>query len=171
LLATSVSNSAFHGAAMDRHHISLELGKFLDLLQSRYGLSRRTIATRGMYLSHETGTHTASSSSCAFNEIFALAQNFSPEDLKRLLLVNTKALTGHPMGVGLEDALAAYVLSSSCAVPPLPPDTVLDPRLSSTPLNLPIAGTPQARRTHFDFALRFAAGFGSQVAFALYARG
>ena len=166
LVATSVSNSAFHGAAMDRHHISLELGKFLEMVERDHGVSRSRIAKYGIYLSHETGTHATPSSSCAANEIFALKQNFHPSDLKHLLLANTKAYTGHPMGVGVEDAFAAYALSTpNTTCPPLPSDTVLDTAFDF-PLNLPIGKKTRS----FDFALRFAAGFGSHVAFALYAR-
>eukprot|EP00633_Aureoumbra_lagunensis_P005931 CAMPEP_0197310740 /NCGR_PEP_ID=MMETSP0891-20130614/9299_1 /TAXON_ID=44058 ORGANISM="Aureoumbra lagunensis, Strain CCMP1510" /NCGR_SAMPLE_ID=MMETSP0891 /ASSEMBLY_ACC=CAM_ASM_000534 /LENGTH=573 /DNA_ID=CAMNT_0042796525 /DNA_START=1296 /DNA_END=3017 /DNA_ORIENTATION=+ len=171
LLATHFSNSAYHGAAMDKNHIADELGQFLDYLFHRFGLTRSIIARRGLYFSHETGTHATPSSSCAANEMYALAHNFQPNDLKQFLILNTKALTGHPMGVGVEDALAAYLLSQRpVPVPPLPAETKLDANLPAD-LALPIAGTVRTQPRHdIDFALRFAAGFGSQVAFAFLTR-
>ena len=69
-------------------------------------------------------------------------------------------------GVGIEDAVAAWVLSSASGeTPPLPPETVLDENLGVA-LNLSTTSQPQDLR----YALRFAAGFGSQVALALYGR-
>ena len=81
--------------------------------------------------------------------------------MNELRLVNTKALTGHPMAVGVEDAVAAYALSRNVSFPPRPPNCVADPNLGSS---LRFADRRPAR-----YALRFAAGFGSQVAFVLYA--
>ena len=154
-----VSNSAFHGAAMCATHIASELEAFLQLVERKHGIPRSAIA-RGVYLSHETGTHATPSSSCAHNEVQALRACFG-DDLNELRLVNTKALTGHPMAVGVEDAVAAYALSRNVSFPPRPPNCVADPNLGSA---LRFADRRPAR-----YALRFAAGFGSQVAFVLYA--
>ena len=68
LVATQYSNSAYHGAAMDRKHIGAELVKFLTRLEAHHGITPDMIAKRGVYLSHETCTHASPSSSCAANE-------------------------------------------------------------------------------------------------------
>jgi 3-oxoacyl-(acyl-carrier-protein) synthase len=161
LLATQYSNSAFHGAALDRKHIGSELTRFLNDVELIHGISKAEIATHGVYFSHETSTHSSSASSCSGNEIAALRVAFGDDLLSKLLIVNTKGFTGHPMGVSFEDVTAVEVLMRQ-AVPPVPNFQVQDEYLGA--LNISKGG-PYACR----YALRFAAGFGSQVAFALYA--
>ena len=161
LLATQYSNSAFHGAALDRKHIGAELKRFLNDIEMIHGISKAEIATHGVYFSHETSTHATDASSCAGNEVAALRTAFGDDLVNKLLILNTKGFTGHPMGVSFEDVTAVEVLLKQ-SVPAVPnykePDTYLGK------LNISKGG-PYACR----YALRFAAGFGSQVAFALYA--
>lgn len=78
-----------------------------------------------------------------------------------MLIINTKGFTGHPMGVSFEDVAAVEVLLKQ-TVPAVPNYSQKDDYLGD--LNLSKGG-------HYacSYALRFAAGFGSQVAFALYA--
>ncbi|GKY98380.1 hypothetical protein MPSEU_000795600 [Mayamaea pseudoterrestris] len=161
LLHTQYSNSAFHGAALDRKHIASELQRFLADIELVHGISKTEIAEHGVYFSHETSTHASDASSCAGNEISALRQAFGDEDLSKLLILNTKGFTGHPMGVSFEDVAAVEVLMRQ-RVPPIPNYQEKDEYLGN--LNISKGG-PYACR----YALRFAAGFGSQVAFALYA--
>jgi len=161
LLATQYSNSAFHGAALDRKHIASELKRFLSEVELIHGICKAEIATHGVYLSHETMTHASDASSCAGNEISALREAFGDELLAKLLILNTKGFTGHPMGVSFEDITACEVLMNQ-RVPPIVNYQVKDEYLGD--LNISKGG-PYACR----YALRFAAGFGSQVAFALYA--
>jgi 3-oxoacyl-(acyl-carrier-protein) synthase len=161
LLATQYSNSAFHGAALDRKHIGSELKRFLEDVELIHGISKAEIATHGVYFSHETCTHASSSSSCSGNEVAALRFAFGDDLLSKLLILNTKGFTGHPMGVSFEDVTAVEVLIRQ-RVPPIPNYEEKDDYLGD--LNLSKGG-PYACR----YALRFAAGFGSQVAFALYA--
>jgi 3-oxoacyl-(acyl-carrier-protein) synthase len=161
LLATQYSNSAFHGAALDRKHIGSELKRFLTDAELIHGITKAEIATHGVYFSHETCTHASSASSCAGNEVAALRSAFGDKLLKKLLILNTKGYTGHPMGVSFEDVTAVEVLMRQ-TVPPVPNYQENDDYLGE--LNLSKGG-PYACR----YALRFAAGFGSQVAFALYA--
>jgi len=161
LLATQYSNSAFHGAALDRNHIGSELNRFLSEVEVIHGISKAEIATHGVYFSHETCTHASSASSCAGNEIAALRFAFGNELLSKLLILNTKGYTGHPMGVSFEDVTAVEVLLQQ-RVPPIPNFKEKDDYLGD--LNLSKGGAYACR-----YALRFAAGFGSQVAFALYA--
>lgn len=69
LLGTLVSNSAYHGAAMDRHHIAQEMERFISSVEKEQGISRKEIAKNGVYFSHETSTHASPTSSCAANEV------------------------------------------------------------------------------------------------------
>mmetsp|Transcript_19737 Transcript_19737/g.54885 ORF Transcript_19737/g.54885 Transcript_19737/m.54885 type:complete len:261 (+) Transcript_19737:41-823(+) len=161
LLATQYSNSAYHGAALDRKHIGSELKRFLQEVELIHGITKAEIATHGVYFSHETCTHASSASSCAGNEVAALRTAFGDDLLSKLLILNTKGFTGHPMGVSFEDVTAVEVLMQQ-TVPPIPNYAEKDDYLGE--LNISKGG-PYACR----YALRFAAGFGSQVAFALYA--
>jgi 3-oxoacyl-(acyl-carrier-protein) synthase len=161
LLLTQYSNSAFHGAALDRKHIASELQRFLDDVTKLFGISKADIAEHGVYFSHETCTHASDSSSCAGNEVAALRLAFGDELLSKLLILNTKGFTGHPMGVSFEDVTAVEVLLRQ-TTPPVPNYSVKDDYLGN--LNISRGGPYPCR-----YALRFAAGFGSQVAFALYA--
>jgi 3-oxoacyl-(acyl-carrier-protein) synthase len=160
LLATQYSNSAYHGAALDRKHIAAELKRFLSDIELIHGIGKAEIATHGVYFSHETSTHASASSSCAGNECSALREAFGDDLLSKLLILNTKGFTGHPMGVSFEDVAAVEVLLQQ-RVPPVVNYKVKDEYLGD--LNISKGG-PYACR----YALRFAAGFGSQVAFALY---
>ena len=56
LLATQYSNSAFHGASLDRKHIAAELKRFLMDVETKFGINKADIASHGVYLSHETST-------------------------------------------------------------------------------------------------------------------
>lgn len=69
LLGTLVSNSAFHGAAMDRYHIAEEMERFISSVEKEQNVSRSEIARQGVYFSHETSTHASPTSSCASNEV------------------------------------------------------------------------------------------------------
>merc|ERR1711935_166076 len=161
LLATQYSNSAYHGAALDRKHIASELKRFLNDIELIHGISKAEIATHGVYFSHETCTHASSASSCSGNEVAALRFAFGDELLSKLLILNTKGYTGHPMGVSFEDVTAVEVLLRQ-TVPPIPNYKEKDGYLGDLKLS---KGGPYACR----YALRFAAGFGSHVSFALYA--
>ena len=138
-----------------------KLQRFLVDIELVHGISKAEIATHGVYFSHETSTHASDASSCSGNEIAALRQAFGNELLSKLLILNTKGFTGHPMGVSFEDVAAVEVLMKQ-RVPPIPNYQVKDEYLGD--LNISKGGAYACR-----YALRFAAGFGSQVAFALYA--
>lgn len=161
LLATQYSNSAFHGAALDRKHIASELKRFLNDIELIHGISKAEIATHGVYFSHETSTHASPAASCSGNEVAALRSAFGEELLSKMLILNTKGFTGHPMGVSFEDVAAVEVLMRQM-VPPIPNYKEKDDYLGNIKIS---HGGAYACR----YALRFAAGFGSQVAFAMYA--
>eukprot|EP01035_Chromulina_nebulosa_P017485 gene17485-23038_t len=160
LIGTLFSNSAYHGASLDRHHIAHEFERFISGIEQEQNISREDIAKHGVYFSHETSTHASPDSSCSSNEVFALRQVFG-ENVKHLLLLNTKGFTGHPMGVSFEDVVAAEVLVKG-VVPPIANNAQLDPYLGDD-LKLSRGGAYPCK-----YALRFAAGFGSQIALALY---
>jgi len=74
-------------------------------------------------------------------------------------VANTKGFTGHPMGVGIEDVVAVKSLETGL-VPPVPNYKEVDPDLGR--LNLSTGGSYPV-----DYALRLAAGFGSQLSLLL----
>ncbi len=79
---------------------------------------------------------------------------------KLIPIANTKGLTGHTMSVGVEDAVALRCLQKQ-TLPPIPNLRQPDPDFAD--LNLSKGGPCDAR-----YALRLAAGFGSQIVMALY---
>lgn len=82
--------------------------------------------------------------------------------MANLLILNTKGLTGHSMGVSFEDVVAAEVLVTG-KVPPVANLQEPDPILGD--LKYSTGGDYSCM-----YALRFAAGFGSQVAISLYGK-
>jgi len=162
LLATQVSNSAYHGASMDRKHIAQELRALLDQLEKDYGVTRDRLVHEGVYISHETSTNASPQHACSANEVYALRQCFGEKLSQQLLILNTKGFFGHPMGVSFEDVLAIEVLHKG-VIPPIPNHKKQDEYLGT--LNLSKGGNFPA-----TFALRFAAGFGSQIAFTVYCK-
>ncbi|KAL3662690.1 hypothetical protein V7S43_012098 [Phytophthora oleae] len=165
LLATQFSNSAYHGAALEPNHVGQELVRFLKRVEDDFGITREEIARNGVYYSHETGTNASAKSSCAYTEVTALRTAFSSELLVELMIANTKGFTGHPMAVAFEDIAAIEGLRCG-RVPPVVHFEAHDPNLGETPLRL----APGGLYAH-KYALRFAAGFGSQLAFSLYTVG
>ena len=75
ILGTMYSNSAYHGAALDRKHIAAELERFIKSIEDDRGISRKEIACFGAYFSHETSTHSTPTSSCASNEVRSFSTN------------------------------------------------------------------------------------------------
>ncbi|KAG6967224.1 hypothetical protein JG687_00004392 [Phytophthora cactorum] len=162
LLATQFSNSAYHGAALEPNHVGQELVRFLQRVEADFGITREEIARNGVYYSHETGTNASPKSSCAYTEVAALRTAFGSELLAELVIANTKGFTGHPMAVSFEDVAAIEGLRHGL-VPPVVHFETHDPNLGETPLRLASGGAYAHK-----YALRFAAGFGSQLAFSLY---
>src|SRR5439155_4798870 len=80
-------------------------------------------------------------------------------DADAVVITNTKGFTGHAMGAGIEDVVAIKALETGI-VPPVPNFKEPDPELGM--LNLSTGGAYPVR-----YALRLAAGFGSQIAMAL----
>ena len=127
-------------------------------MQATHHLDRRTIAASLLYVSHETFT-CARNGGCAGAEVTALRYAFG-DDVRRLLITNSKGMTGHAMGVCFEDVVAVAALSTG-RVPPVVNYKEADPALGN--LRLSTGGAHDCK-----YALHFAAGFGSQVAYVLY---
>jgi len=155
VLGTVHANAAFHGTRLDVDYIGGVMEKLLRQAESR-GIRREEIAPETVFVSHETYTPARGGSAAA--EIFALRKVFG-EDADRIVIANVKGMTGHPMGVGLEDVMAVKSLETG-VVPAVPNFKIPDPALG--PLNLSNGGAYPVR-----FALRLAAGFGSQIAMTL----
>ena len=122
----------------------------------RAGCAAHEIAPEMLFVSHETYTPARGGSAAA--EIHALRQVFG-DDAEHIVIANTKGYTGHPMGVGLEDVVAVKALETGI-VPPVPNFRDPDPELGH--LNLSTGGLYPVR-----YALRLAAGFGSQISMLL----
>jgi len=160
VLGTVHTNSAFHASAIGTSHAAETLEALLQQVEAVHGLTRTEIADALLYFSHETCTH-ARGGGCAGAELTALRATFGT-DTRKIIITNTKGMTGHAMGVCFEDAVAVASLSSGF-VPPVINHEQADPLLGS--LRLSEGGTHDAK-----YALHFAAGFGSQVSYVLYAR-
>ena len=154
-LATVTANSAFHGSRLDVQHICDVMEALVREAEGR-GVDRRAIAPHLMFVSHETYTPARGGSAAA--EINALRRVFGPA-ADQIVITNTKGFTGHAMGAGIEDVVALKALETGI-VPPVPNYREQDPDLGN--LNLSTGGDYPVR-----YALRLAAGFGSQVAMSL----
>mmetsp|Transcript_21358 Transcript_21358/g.42771 ORF Transcript_21358/g.42771 Transcript_21358/m.42771 type:complete len:155 (-) Transcript_21358:225-689(-) len=94
-----------------RKHIASELSRFLHNVELVHGISKAEIVSHGVYLSHKTNTHASPAASCSGNEIGALCEAFGNALLQKLIVVNTKGFTGHPMSVSFKDVAAVEILS------------------------------------------------------------
>ncbi len=160
LLGTHIANSAFHGTRLDAAHIAREVKTFADKVVAAAGVSHDRFAESCVFLSHETYTPARGGSAAA--EMASLPHAFGASASK-MVIANTKGYTGHPMGAGIEDTVAVKALQYQL-VPPIPNLKEPDPDLGQ--LTLSTGG-------HYDvtYALRLAAGFGSQLALAAWKKG
>ncbi len=156
VLATVTGNSAFHGTRLDVQHIGQVMERLVSAAETHSGISRRQIAPRTVFVSHETYTPARGGSASA--EIHALRHVFG-DVADQIVIANTKGLTGHAMGTGIEDVVAVKALETGC-VPPVANFKEVDPELGS--LNLSKGGIYPV-----EFALHLGAGFGSQISMLL----
>lgn len=159
ILGTHMANSAYHGTSIDINHVSDELDSFISRMENLYGLDRDRLSKKLAYMSHET--YTSANGGSAQAEVDALRKVFGTS-IENIIISNTKGFTGHPMGVGIEEAVAAYSLLTR-KLPPIANFKELDPKLGE--LKFPSKGTDD-----FEYILRFAAGFGSQMIYLLFQR-
>ncbi|HET8642549.1 MAG TPA: SDR family NAD(P)-dependent oxidoreductase, partial [Pseudonocardiaceae bacterium] len=155
VLGAVTANSAYHGTRLDVRHIGQVMEGLLRQAEAR-GVDRRAIAGSTTFVSHETYTPARGGSAAA--EINALRQVFG-DQADRIVITNTKGFTGHAMGAGIEDVVAVKALETG-VVPPVPNFREPDPELGE--LNLSRGGAYPV-----EYALRLAAGFGSQIAMSL----
>ncbi len=155
VLGSVAANSAYHGTRLDVPHIGQVMERLMRQAETR-GVDRRSIARSTMFVSHETYTPARGGSAQA--EINALRSVFG-EHADEIVITNTKGFTGHAMGAGIEDVVAIKALETGI-VPPVANFREPDPELGE--LNLSKGGAYPV-----DYALRLAAGFGSQIAMSL----
>ena len=155
MLGAVTANSAFHGTRLDVDHIGQVMERLMSQAEQR-GINRHVIAPNTVFISHETYTPARGGSASA--EINGLRHIFGP-DADAVVIANTKGFTGHAMGAGIEEVVAIKALETGI-VPPVANFKEIDPELGA--LNLSRGGIYPV-----TYALRFAAGFGSQMAMAL----
>ena len=156
VLGTVTANSAFHASRLDVEHIGQVMEELLRQVEKNRGIQRREIAPRTVFVSHETYTPARGGSASA--EIFALRRVFG-DVADQVVIANTKGYTGHAMAAGIEDVLAVKALETG-RIPPVANFKEVDPELG--PLNLSKGGSYPV-----EYALRLAAGFGSQISMSL----
>jgi len=157
VLSTITANSAFHATRLDVQHIGQMMETLVSHAERHCGISRRGIAPHTVFVSHETYTPARGGSASA--EINALRRVFG-DAADQIVIANTKGLTGHAMGTGIEDVLAVKSLETGL-VPPVANFKEVDPELGV--LNLSKGGAYPV-----EYALRLGAGFGSQISMSLY---
>ncbi len=154
LLGAKTANSAYHGTRLDVEHVAQTVDDFVGSMETTWSLDRHEIASKTVFFSHET--YTPARGGSAQSEVKALRQTFG-SSADNLVIANTKGFTGHPMGVGIEDASMFYGLMTG-RIPPIANHKEVDPELGS--LNLSKGGYYPG----LEYGMRFAAGFGSQIA-------
>ena len=153
LLGATTANSAYHGTRLDVEHVATTVDNFVGEMENKWGLDRHAIAKNTVFYSHET--YTPARGGSAQSEVKALRQTFG-ESTNSMVIANTKGFTGHPMGVGIEDASMFYGLLTK-RIPPIANHKVVDEELGN--LHLSKGGD----YPNIQYGLRFAAGFGSQI--------
>ncbi|MGF1510499.1 MAG: beta-ketoacyl synthase N-terminal-like domain-containing protein, partial [Myxococcota bacterium] len=159
VMATRFVNSAFHGTRLDPQHITSQVEALVSEAEAKFGVSRAEMAEQMVFISHETFTPARGGS--AQTEVLALRNVFG-EHADKIVVANTKGMTGHAMGTGIEDILGVASLETG-EVPKVPNFREVDPELGR--LNLSTGGSYP-----IEYALRLGAGFGSQLALSLVRR-
>ena len=156
ILSTEIANSGFHVTRLDVAHVAQVMNRLVTTAEKEYGLNRSDIAKQLVFISHETYTPARGGSASA--EAYALKSTFG-KDVSSVIVSNTKGFTGHSMGAGLEDAIAVRCLNTGI-VPPIANFKEADPELEGITLS-------KGGHYNFKYALRLAAGFGSQLGMTL----
>ena len=160
LLGATTANSAFHGTRLDVDHVAETVDNFVTSMERQWGIDRHEIAPDTVFFSHET--YTPARGGSAQSEVRALRDTFT-HSTDKLVIANTKGFTGHPMAVGIEDASMFHGMKTG-RIPPIANHKETDPELGN--LNLSTGGD----YPNLKYGLRFAAGFGSQMALSLVRR-
>ncbi len=157
LIGSTFVNSGFHGSRLDVQHISHVFQSFVEKIEKQYNISRKELAEDGMFVSHET--YTPARGGSAESEIEALKRVFG-KDSSKITIVNTKGFTGHSMGAGIEECIAIKSIEKG-KIPPIANMDKIDPIFSE--LNF-----SKGENRRVKYAIRLAAGFGSQIAFTAF---
>jgi len=156
VLSAVTANSAFHGTRLDVQHIGQVMEDLVAQAEARSGVTRKEFAPQMVFVSHETYTPARGGSASA--EIYALRRVFG-DDADKIVIANTKGMTGHAMATGIEDVLAVKALETGL-VPPVANFKEVDPELGV--LNLSKGGAYPVQ-----YAMHLGAGFGSQISMIL----
>ncbi len=156
VLSAVTANSAFHGTRLDVQHIGQVMEGLVAEAETCSGAGRNQMAPQMVFVSHETYTPARGGSASA--EIHALRRVFG-DSSDRIVIANTKGLTGHAMATGIEDVLAVKTLETGL-VPPVANFKEVDPELGV--LNLSKGGAYPVK-----YAMHLGAGFGSQISMIL----
>lgn len=159
VLAAQIGNSAGHPTRLDSDHLAEVMLKTVGEAATKLGKTTTELAADTIFFSHET--YTPARGGSASGEVAALRATFG-DNASQVLVANTKGLTGHSMGATIEEVAAVKSLQHRTA-PPVANHAEVDPELGRLHLS---AGEPHDRK----YALRLAAGFGSQVGMALYGK-
>ena len=157
LLGSRFVNSAFHGTRLDSDHIAGVMRELIEKVTQSEGITTAKMAEKTVFLSHETYTPARGGSSAS--EINALFTAFG-DSTSKVVISNTKGFTGHAMGAGIEDSVALKALQYGIA-PPIanlkePDEALGDLTMSS------------GEQRDYGYAIRLAAGFGSQLAITVW---
>ncbi|MDP6857107.1 MAG: SDR family NAD(P)-dependent oxidoreductase [Candidatus Thalassarchaeaceae archaeon] len=159
ILGAEIANSAFHPTRLDTEHASQVMERFVARMEEKWNLHRDSLVDNMTFMSHEPYTPPRGGSASA--EVSSLRSVFG-DGASRILITNGKGYTGHPMGVGLEDAIVIRGLAAG-RLPPIANFSEADPSLGE--LNLCTGGEHD-----LTYALRHGAGFGSQIALTFLKR-
>ncbi|MFX0082695.1 MAG: SDR family NAD(P)-dependent oxidoreductase [Candidatus Hodarchaeota archaeon] len=157
ILGSYFGNSAYHGTRLDKDDISQRLNDFILKMEKVHGISKRELANEGMFVSHET--YSPARGGSAESELRALENTFG-KNAYDMIIINTKGYTGHAMGAGIEEAVAIKSMEKG-KIPPIANFNKIDSNYSNFNFSKGV-------RERKKYALRFAAGFGSQLAIVLF---
>ena len=122
---------SLQGTRLDVDHVAQTVNEFVTDIEQRWGLDRHQIAPSTVFFSHEA--YTPARGGSAQGEVKALRETFGAST-DSIVIANTKGFTGHPMGVGIEDASMFYGLLTG-RIPPIANHKEVDPELGN--LNFP----------------------------------
>lgn len=159
VVTAKFANSAFHATRLEQTSVAEMFTDVVSEVAASTGLSSEQLAKQTFFVSHETYTPARGGSSAA--EVNALRRAFG-DAVTDVTIANTKGQTGHPMGATLEDVVALKGLQRQ-VLPPVANLREVDPEFA----DLCFA---RGSKIQAEFALRFAAGFGSQMAAVVYRR-
>lgn len=160
ILASEHINWGWHLTKLDTEQIVVLLENTLRKAGFSSAPKRRALASRLLYMSHET--YTPAKGGSASSEVAALRKVFG-KNFSKILIANTKGYTGHTFGAGVEDAACIKMLQTG-RVPPIANLKNPDPEFGDA--NLSRGGSHRCR-----YGLHVALGFGSQGAAILFEKG